>query len=300
MPRSAVRPSALVGKVFRGSTVVDQGLLTRKQLRSTSWRRLRQDVYVDADLPITHRVLTTAVGLVLPDGAGFGGRSAAGLWGVIDLAGPEDPVEVVLAGGMRWNAGDGVRCRRMLPGRQLVQVRRWRCTSPVDTAVDILRFEQRDEAVVVLDHLVHEGMVRLEGVRAAVRDLPPCFGAERARRAAERADGLAESQQETRLRLLMLAGGLPSLVAQFRVWDDQGLVGRVDFALPELHLAIEYDGLWHAERTAFMSDRRRLDRLTAAGWTVLHVTADDMRHPARLVVRIRAAIARLQGAAVAR
>lgn len=300
VPRSAVRPAALVGKVFRGSNVVDRGLLTRKQLRSTAWRRLRQDVYADADLLITHRVLTSAVGLVLPVGAGFGGRSAAGLWGVTDLVGPEDPVEVVLPGGMRWNAGNGVRCRRMLPAQQLVQAGRWRCTSPVDTAVDILRFERRDEGVVVLDHLVHEGMVRLGHVRAAVRDLAPCFGAERARVAAARADGLAESQQETRLRLLMLDGGLPPVVAQFRVFDDHGLVGRVDFALPELRLAIEYDGLWHAERAAFMSDRRRLDRLTAAGWTVLHVTAEDMRHPARLVVRIRAAIARLHEAAEAR
>jgi very-short-patch-repair endonuclease len=289
-----------VGKVFRGSRVVAAGLLTRNQLRSAAWVRLRQDVYVDADVPITHRVLTSAVGLVLPDNAEFGGRSAAGLWGVSDLAGPDDPVEVVLPEGRRWNAGDGVRCRRLLPSQELVQSGRWRSTSRVDTAVDILRFEQGDEAVVVLDHLVHEGMVRLEDVRAAVRELPPCFGAERARRAAARADGLAESRQESRLRLLMLDGGLPPLVAQFRVWDDHGLVGRLDFALPELRLAIEYDGLWHAERTAFMVDRRRLDRLVAAGWTVLHVTAEDMRHPARLLVRIRAAIARRQAAAEAR
>jgi hypothetical protein len=41
-------------------------------------------------------------------------------------------------------------------------------------------------------------------------------------------------------------------------------------------------------------------RLSAAGWTVLHVTAEDMRHPARLLLRIRVAIARLQGAAEAR
>jgi very-short-patch-repair endonuclease len=286
--------------VFRGSVVVDRGLLTPKQLRSTAWRRLRQDVYVDADLPITHRVLTSAVGLVLPEGAGFGGRSAAGLWGVPDLAGPEDAVDVVLPDGMRWNAGDGVRCRRLLPAQRLVQAGRWYCTSPVDTAVDILRFEPRDEAVVVLDHLVHEGMVRLEDVRAVVRQLPPCFGAVRARDAAARADGLAQSRQETRLRLLMVDGGLPPFVAQFRVFDDHGFVARVDFALPEVRFAIEYDGLWHAERAAFMSDRRRLDQLSAAGWTVLHVTAEDMRHPARLLVRIRAAIARLQRAAEAR
>jgi very-short-patch-repair endonuclease len=300
VPRPAARPSALAGRVFRGSRVVADGILTRKQLRSSAWVRLRQDVYADVALPITHRVLTSAVGLVLPEGAGFGGRSAAGLWGVTDLAGPEDPVEVLLPAGTRWNAGNGVRCRSLLPAQQLVQAGRWRATSPVDTAVDILRFVRRDESVVVLDHLVHAGMVALEDVRGAVREIPPCFGAVRAREAAARADGLAESQQETRLRLLMLDAGLPLPVAQFRVRDDQGFVARVDFAFPELRLAIEYDGLWHAERAAFMADRRRLDRLTAAGWTVLHVTAEDMRHPARLVVRIRAAISRQQARAEAR
>ena len=289
-----------MGKVFRGSRVVADGILTPKQLRSSAWVRLRQDVYADVDLPITHRVRTSAVGLVLPDGAGFGGRSAAGLWGVTALAGPADPVEVLLPEGMRWNAGDGVRCRSLLPSQQLVRAGRWRATSPVDTAVDILRFERRDEAVVVLDHLVHEGMVALGDVRAAVRALPPCFGAVRAREAASRADGLAQSRQETRLRLLMLDAGLPAPVAQFRVRTDREYVARVDFAFPELRLAIEYDGLWHAERAAFMSDRQRLDRLSAAGWTVLHVTVEDMRQPARLVVRIRAAIARLQARAEAR
>ena len=36
----------------------------------------------------------------------------------------------------------------------------------------------------------------------------------------------------------------------------------------------------------------RLDRLTAAGWTVLHVTLDDLRRPESLVARVRALRAR--------
>ena len=37
--------------------------------------------------------------------------------------------------------------------------------------------------------------------------------------------------------------------------------------------------------------RRRLNRLVAAGWTVLHVTADDMRDPAALIARLEALLA---------
>src|SRR5687768_992884 len=73
MPTAAHRPEALRGRVFRGSTTVASGLITKKQLRSSAWVRLRQDVYADAALPVTHRVLISAVGLCLPDGAGFTG-----------------------------------------------------------------------------------------------------------------------------------------------------------------------------------------------------------------------------------
>jgi hypothetical protein len=279
---------------------VDQGLLTAKQLRSSPWRRLRQDVYADARLPVTHRLLISAVGLVLPRGAAFGGRSAAVLWGIHDVASADDPVEVLLPQDTRWNPGAGVRCRRRSPSQTIVRRGRWSCTSRVDTAIDLVRFTSADDAVVLLDHLVHMGLTDLSTFRAVVDARDRSFGLARARRAAELADGLAESQQETRLRLLMQRGGLPTPMAQFVVRDDGGFVGRVDFAYPDIRLAIEYDGLYHAGTSAFFADRRRLDRLTAAGWTVLHVTAEDMRNPERLVARIRAARARLLEASVTR
>jgi very-short-patch-repair endonuclease len=55
-------------------------------------------------------------------------------------------------------------------------------------------------------------------------------------------------------------------------------------------VAIEYDGAWHAEHEQLSRDRRRLNRLVAAGWTVLHVTAADMRDPVALVAQVRALI----------
>lgn len=81
-------------------------------------------------------------------------------------------------------------------------------------------------------------------------------------------------------------------IAQYRIFDAQGFVAKVDFALPELRIAIEYDGLWHGERRAFLDDRRRLNRLVAAGWIVLHVTVEDLQRPEQLLARLRALIAR--------
>jgi very-short-patch-repair endonuclease len=69
------------------------------------------------------------------------------------------------------------------------------------------------------------------------------------------ADGLAESQQETRLRLLLHGSKLPRPVAQFSVYDDVGFVARVDFAWPEQRVAVEYEGRWHGERQHVATDR---------------------------------------------
>jgi very-short-patch-repair endonuclease len=64
------------------------------------------------------------------------------------------------------------------------------------------------------------------------------------------------------------------------------------FAHPELKIAIEYDGLWHAEPGQFEKDRKRLNRLSAVGWLVIFVTAADLRHPERLLARLVAELAR--------
>jgi very-short-patch-repair endonuclease len=61
----------------------------------------------------------------------------------------------------------------------------------------------------------------------------------------------------------------------------------VDLAYPDLRVAVEYDGAWHAADRQFARDRRRLNRLTGAGWVVLHVTAADLRDPAGVVAGVR-------------
>ena len=57
----------------------------------------------------------------------------------------------------------------------------------------------------------------------------------------------------------------------------------MDFAWPEHRIALEYDGLWHAEPRQFAKDRERLNRLRAAGWTVIFVTAIHLHQPDHLL-----------------
>jgi len=112
-------------------------------------------------------------------------------------------------------------------------------------------------------------------------------GTRQAREAVRLVDGRAESPPESRVRVLLAQAGLPA-VPQFTVRDRDGaFVARVDLAYPALRVAVEYDGVWHADAAQFRRDRRRLNRLVDAGWVVLHVTAADLRDPTALVDRVR-------------
>jgi Protein of unknown function (DUF559) len=293
VPIPPARSPLLRGRVFRGTWAVDAGVLTADQLRSTAWRRLRRDVYADARIPVDHRLLARGVALVMPRPAALGGRTAAVLWHARHLAAADYPVEVVVPPGTRWSPGPGIVVRSApLDGTVVHDGRGLRWTDRVRTAIDLIRRDGSDEAVVLLDQLVEAGVVELRDVRAAVDALPRCRGSARARRAAALADGLAQSPPETRLRLLLHRSGLPVPVAQHVVRAGGRFVARVDFAWPERRLAVEYDGAWHGDPDRLAEDRDRLNRLAAAGWRILFVTKRDMRYPDRLLADIAAALGR--------
>jgi hypothetical protein len=282
----------LAGAVFRGSEALARGLLTRAQLRGPAWRRLRHDVYADAKLPVTHRLHARAVALAGPPQAVLGGMTAATLWSTRGpLVGPDDPVELIVPPGVRWHPTDGVILRTASTSGEVVTDGELRWTERTRTAVDVVRRGTLDDAVVLLDRLVQHRVAFLDDVRAAVAVLPRGRGSAQAREAAALADGLAGSPQETRLRLLIRRAGLPPPVAQLEIRHEGRFVARVDFGYPEQKLAIEYDGTWHGEPGQFAKDRQRMNRLLAAGWRVLFVTAVDLRRPEELAARIAAALA---------
>ena len=84
---------------------------------------------------------------------------------------------------------------------------------------------------------------------------------------------------------------LPAPVPQFWV-KVAGRRYRLDFAYPEVKLAIEVDGFDpHNTRTAFDKDRARANDLVAAGWTVLRFTSESTQ--AHIASSVRATLARL-------
>ena len=288
MPVEPHVPDRLRRRYFRGSTAVQAGWLTPAQLKGPAWRRLFRDVYVDATVPVTHRLRARAAAAVLLPGAVVSGRSAAVLWDV-GLAGPDDDVEVTLPPGSHPRRHPGLVVRRApLPERDVCTRARVRATTPEATALRVAALLPRDEAVVALDRMVAAGALDLSALQARVA--VPGAATARARAVCALADGLAESPQETRLRLVMARGRIPAPVAQYVVRHAGHFVARVDFAWPERKVAVEYDGIWHGEKGQFARDRRRLNALQEAGWRVVFVTAADLHDVPRLMATLRAAL----------
>lgn len=98
----------------------------------------------------------------------------------------------------------------------------------------------------------------------------------------------SESVLETRLMRLLRGSGLPLPTQQHAVRREGRVFARLDFAYPEMKVALETDGYrWHAGKRRWATDLERRNALTALGWRVLHLTWHDIeRDPAGTVARI--------------
>ena len=96
---------------------------------------------------------------------------------------------------------------------------------------------------------------------------------------------LAESRPEMRVARVLRDAGLPTPAQQYWIRLG-GSRFRLDFAYPEVKVAIEYDG-WdaHRSRTSFDADRRRDRLLTLDGWIVLRFTSQTS--DAELIASVR-------------
>ena len=91
---------------------------------------------------------------------------------------------------------------------------------------------------------------------------------------------LTESDAEHRLLRILEHHGFPTPVAQHEIRGTDGrLVARVDFAYPDLKIAIEYDSYaHHLGRDALVRDGMRRNTIVALGWLPITATANDVKN----------------------
>jgi very-short-patch-repair endonuclease len=265
---------------FIGSAAVHSGELTRSGL-ARHHRAVFRNVYLANDIELTAAIKAEAAWMAT--GGVLGGMSAAAVFGTkwIDPAAPAEivrpdrhaPKGIVVHS---WALGSGETC--LIAGVD--------ATTPARTAFDIGRTRPADQAIPVIDALMNATRFSPVEVAAVAASHPGARGVRRILGLLEFVDGGAESPQETRVRLILVRGGLPRPETQIAFKD---LRIRVDMGWRKWKVAVEYDGVQHWSDSRQRSwDIDRLALLEAAGWAVIRVSSEMLRWPEVLVERVRA------------
>lgn len=155
-----------------------------------------------------------------------------------------------------------------------------------DAFAEVCQTASRLDAVVIGDRLVHLRMTSPEALVHAAQQAGP-----RAQWAAGLVRRGAESVRETQVRLALVLAGLPEPALQYRLADQEGMIGRFDMVCPTEELIIEYDGDQHrTDQRQWQTDINRLDRAGALGYTTIRITAQHFREPWTQVVRVHEAL----------
>lgn len=250
--------------------------LTDNHLESARWRRVFHGVWVPAEVPDTRELRLAAARLVVPDRGVLCGLTAASIFGADVRRLDELDVHVGFAKGERIRKRPGLAvCQETLDPGDITRVDGVQITTPLRTAFDCLRLLRGAERLVVADALTHLGLVDLDELRRY-------FASKRRLRNLRIGEGLldvveplTESPMETRLRVVLLDGGLPKPKAQHEVRTSTGrLLGRLDLAYPEARLGVEYDGADHWLQRR--EDDRRRTSIREEDWEVLVYSSDDV------------------------
>jgi hypothetical protein len=270
---------------FVGSAAVRRGDISRRAL-ARDHRAIYRDVYLPRDVELT--ALLRARAAWLSTGATLCGLSAAAAFGTkwLDASAPAEIVRAT----RHTPSGIVVHSWRLAPDETCL-AGSMTVTTAARTAFDIDRNLPPVRAIPILDALVNASGVKTAAVQVLADRYPGARGVARLRSTLELVDGGAESPQETRLRLLIVSGGLPPPETQIEFRD---LRIRVDMGWREWKVAVEYDGVQHwTDRRQRAWDLERIVQLEAAGWVVVRVSADMMSRPKviveRIAVKLRAA-----------
>jgi hypothetical protein len=269
---------------FRGSA----SRLSRQQLRAARYTRLHRDVYVLLPAEETLALRVDAALAAVPDAVVSHSTAARLLRLPVD---DDKRVHLTRKPDAPASKHHGIRPHRAVLRAADICVREGRrITTPERTFLDLAAVLGDVELVVLADAVTR--MVGRERVERRLRRATGVRGVRRARAALLQADPLSDSPAETKTRLILHAAGFCRLRHGLDVICPlDGWLARPDLADEDAKVAVQYDGLVHLGDDP---ERRRMDidrdeDLRRHGWQVVVLTAVDLRDPARMVAKVRAA-----------
>lgn len=215
------------------------------------------------------------------------------------------------------NAAQQVRDNRSYPLRyclkpatETVVHGEFRCTSPVQTTLDLMMGGKLDEALVVADGLARalhrRGLLPADGNLLTVTEIadgisehPHASAQRRAQRVAALASPLAESVGESYSRAAFEFLGFEQPVLQHVFQDQDGFIGRSDCWWPKHRVVGEFDGKAKYVDAAVRGDlsaeqavyreKLREDRIRGLGLGFVRWGWADVENPDRLRRKLMAA-----------
>ena len=224
-------------------------------------------------------------------GAVFSHRTAALLLGIPLPPGGDDGLHLALVAPERAPHAKGIIGHSLTLGTQdITEVQGLRVTSAARTWFDLGATLTVPDLVAAGDRIVARTapLASRDDLSRMVDGHPGERGIRRLTTALALISDRAESPQESRLRTILMQGGLPEPAVNLDIFDSQGrFLGRGDLVYERERLIIEYQGDYHRDRAQWRKDMTRRAALEAAGWRVLELNADDLRAPDALVARVR-------------
>jgi Protein of unknown function (DUF559) len=261
---------------FIGTEALAAGKVTRRTLASRH-DMVYRNVYLRKGLELTPDRRAVAAWLWSGRHATIAGMSAAALHGS-QWVDSELPAELIRSEACDV---DGVVIHRgKLREEEICVVHGIPVTTPARTAFDLGRRDGLETAIMRVDALANATGLKPVDVERVADNRRGARGIVQLRRVVELMDGGAESPQETRARLLLIAAGFPKPQTQIVVVDEYGsFVGRVDMGWEEWKVGVEYDGPQHwTNPDQHARDIDRLAELSAQGWVIIRVSRDLLRY----------------------
>lgn len=228
------------------------------------------------------RTRCEAFSLVMGPHQVFAGPTAAGLWGIpLPLRLAREARLHVLTVGQDWasSAQGVIGSRTAGPVTQEV-MHGLRLTDAASTWCALAGRLSVDELIEAGDRLLGRPLplASSEQIDAAIAAYGSRRGIRRLREARPQLRAGSESPRETRLRLVVVRGGLPEPEPNGVIALRGGRSTHGDLVFRAFKVLLEYDGQHHREDAGqWARDVVRLNDLAEAGWLVIRITKETPR-----------------------
>ncbi len=278
--------------VLHRSQLLEAGLspaAIRHRLAARCLHRLHPGVYLFGRPRLEPLAAATAAVIHFAGRGVLSHRTAALLWQLSDV--PELPVEVTLAGlDARPRPGLVVHRRSSWQPGDVCRHSRLPVTAPARTLIDLASVFGRDELEAAYAVALRRRLLEPAQLAQALAATPRVKGAASLRQLIQQGGEprLTRSHYERKLLELLARAQLPKPTV-----NAQLLGMEVDLLWPGQRLVVEFDGFgYHSARRSFERDRLRDQRLVAAGYRVIRITARQLdRTPEAVIARVAAALA---------